>query len=232
MHSYVIYYLYIYDFMIYNIHIHFNMQCSSADPTSLLLLADLAERSPVTLWSSSGSNGEALAGLFQGVLTSLQSNSSAANTNNGDRIEASLEAVVRVAIASDEAAAAAAPGTANSNSSSKTKTKVVPSSPASHLGKATLPALLGMVVTSSDSTADNSDNSDSQQRCLQTLAHAAANCPSLLAGDMQTLTCLLQTCVGIAQSRSRDVVPGDDSAAVALSALEVLASLVDVPDVR
>ena len=213
------------------------MQCSAADPTSLLLLADLAERSPLTLWSSSGTNGEALAGLFQGVLTSLNN-----STNNSDQVEASLEAVVRVAIASDEAAAAAASGSTGGNAilraiqsqsgdaasgsdKASSKSKVAPSSPASHLGRATLPTLLGMVASSNDA--------DSQQRCMQTLAHAAGHCPSLLAGDMQTLTCLLQSCVGIAQVQSQEIVGGDpDAAAVALSALEVLASLVDVTDAR
>ena len=95
--------MYVYFFLPFNI-----LQCSAADPTSLLLLSDLAERSPLTLWSSSGTNGEALAGLFQGVLQSLSANS--ATNNSSDQVEASLEAVVRVAIASDEAAAAAASG--------------------------------------------------------------------------------------------------------------------------
>ena len=197
-------------------------QCSAADPTSLLLLSDLAERSPITLWSSSGTNGEALAGLFQGVLTSLQSSSSSGSSTVGDQVEASLEAVVRVAIASDEA-------TAGSGECQNAK-KVVPSSPASHLGKATLPTLLNMVA--SGNTPRSAHDADSQQRCMQTLAHAATHCPSLLAGDMQTLTCLLQTCVGIAQAQSRDVAADPDAATVALSALEVLASLVDVTDVR
>lgn len=204
-------------------------------------MSDLAERSPITLWSSSGTNGEALAGLFQGVLTTLQSSS------RGDQVEASLEAVVRVAIASDEAAAAAASGgstndilraiqSQSGDATSKDgsgggggegkNTKVVPSSPASHLGKATLPTLLGMVA------GGNTNDADSQQRCMQTLAHAATHCPSLLAGDMQTLTCLLQTCVGIAQTQSQNVAADPDAATVALSALEVLASLVDVTDVR
>lgn len=204
-------------------------------------MSDLAERSPITLWSSSGTNGEALAGLFQGVLTTLQSSS------RGDQVEASLEAVVRVAIASDEAAAAAASGgstndilraiqSQSGDATSKDgsgggggegkNTKVVPSSPASHLGKATLPTLLGMVA------GGNTNDADSQQRCMQTLAHAATHCPSLLAGDMQTLTCLLQTCVGIAQMQSQNVAADPDAATVALSALEVLASLVDVTDVR
>eukprot|EP00562_Extubocellulus_spinifer_P029985 CAMPEP_0178718960 /NCGR_PEP_ID=MMETSP0699-20121125/22844_1 /TAXON_ID=265572 /ORGANISM="Extubocellulus spinifer, Strain CCMP396" /LENGTH=366 /DNA_ID=CAMNT_0020369113 /DNA_START=41 /DNA_END=1139 /DNA_ORIENTATION=- len=219
-------------------------QCSAADPTSLLLLADLAERSPV-----SGTNGEALASLFQGVLSALAQASSSSSGNSttavAEKVEASLEAIVQVAIASDVATSdgsnngdlarairsqAGAASAAADGSSAAGGVKVNPSSPASHLGRATLPSILAMIGGDGTNT-----DAEAQRRCMQKLSHAATHCPSLLAGDLQTLTCLIQICLGVAQrGTSSDAAAEDDEEArtASLSSLEVLASLVDVADVR
>ena len=217
-----------------------NKQCTAADPTSLLLLADLAERSPVTLWRSSGTNGEALAALFQGVLSALAQASSSSSSNNitavAEKVEASLEAIVQVAIASDVATSDDGSNNGDlarairTHGSSAGDVKVNPSSPASHLGRATLPSILGMIGGDGTNT-----DAEAQRRCMQKLSHAATHCPSLLAGDLQTLTCLIQICLGVAQrGTSSDAAADDDDEAqtASLSSLEVLASLVDVADVR
>ena len=216
-------------------------QCTAADPASLLLLSDLAERSPLTLWSAGGSNGENLANLFQGVLSTLRQQSGAGSAPTAAQIEATLEAAVQVASAS-ELAAEAGPGgdphdlsrTIRSQTGEQSGggggRRVSPSSPASHLGRAALPPLLDLV------SAGLSADPDAQRRCMEKLSHAAAHCPSLLSGDMGTLTGVVESCLGCAHSGAAAAAAAplwaQDARAAALASLEALSSLVSVPDVR
>eukprot|EP00934_Nitzschia_sp_Nitz4_P004493 Nitzschia sp. Nitz4//scaffold60_size111251//18533//21999//NITZ4_004140-RA/size111251-augustus-gene-0.119-mRNA-1//-1//CDS//3329555543//4483//frame0 len=86
------------------------------------------------------------------------------------------------------------------------------SSPSAQLGPTLLPVLSALPSSPVCST-------------LQQFSHAAISCPSLLAGNTQVLTALVETCLGLASSPSF-------STEVQLAALQVLASLVSVGDIK
>jgi hypothetical protein len=89
-------------------------------------------------------------------------------------------------------------------------------SAAASLGNSCLGTVLSWMVSSNDP--------DAVQACLQHLSHAAVNCPSLLAGTTPVLESCVATCLEMATTKH----PSD----VRLAALQVLASLVSVGDVK
>eukprot|EP00957_Ditylum_brightwellii_P129391 9870673-Ditylum_brightwellii.AAC.1 len=72
-------------------------------------------------------------------------------------------------------------------------------------------------------TPSNSD--ELLSRCMEHLSHAASNCPSLLAGDGQALSFLARTCLSVAGISALEE-------STRLSALEVLAAVCDIDDVK
>jgi len=207
-------------------------QCASSDVPSLRLLSDLADRSPLSLWRSSGTDGEALLSLLQSSVNAV------ASGGIMDKVDAVLEAVVNVSIASQTAAKSAVSATAGGETNElmaaiRAQTEdnehaksipVDPKSFASKLGKACLPSLLAALARSGGTDPDARGNA------ARKLSHASTRCPSLVAGDIGVLGCLIKTCLALARigSGSED----EDEANASLAALEVLASAVEVDDVR
>ena len=87
-----------------------------------------------------------------------------------------------------------------------------------NLGVTCLLPTLGPMSTCTDEYA--------QLECLQSLGQAAITCPSLLAGNPNVLQSVLQMCLGLATNNNTN------APSVSLAALQVLASLVSVSDIR
>lgn len=97
------------------------------------------------------------------------------------------------------------------------------SSPAAQLGSSLL-ELLGPISTCPDESI--------LLDCLQNLSNAAVTCPSLLAGQSNVLHGVIKLCLGLAVVRPTSVQEYSNGNGVTLSALQVLASLVSVADIR
>ena len=109
------------------------------------------------------------------------------------------------------------------------KLSIQPNSKAALIGKSCLPPLLNATITLINKvTASPSLSSfeDIIQSIMQTLSHCASTCPSLLAGgDVNLITMVCQTLVSVGENNYLD--PN-----VKLSALEALATLCMVPDMK
>jgi len=180
------------------------LQCRNADAVSLRLLANIAERTPNVLCKTTPD----FIGMFQATTASLQS------SMNPESSAALTEAICYVAIAT-QVAGSGTPGAISFLSSTHLDNVNVDSnSPAAQLGTYCLVPLLSMMEPIS--------RQDSIHSCLQHLAHAATTCPSLLAGYANVFSALTQTCLKISSTSSD----------LALSAVQVLASLCSVGQVR
>lgn len=92
------------------------------------------------------------------------------------------------------------------------------SSVAANMGSSLIPILSHLPSTKDDEAVQN---------CLQHLSHAAVTCPSLLGGSAPVLEALVSSCLQIAQSTT-----GIDNNDNRMAAMEVLASLLSVGDVK
>ena len=153
------------------------LQCVKADVFSLRLLASLADRASVPL-NSSGSIQQ-LPVVFGQSLSTLSTLS---------QMTAMTEAIVYTSIASE--------GSNPMGISSTTDLEIDPSSAATMFGKSCLSPLLDKLSSCITTTSDN----DTLSLTLQHLSHAAGTCPSLLAGDLQVFSTLVQTCLSVAHS--------------------------------
>ena len=178
------------------------LQCVKADVFSLRLLASLADRASVPL-NSSGSIQQ-LPVVFGQSLSTLSTLS---------QMTAMTEAIVYTSIASE--------GSNPMGISSTTDLEIDPSSAATMFGKSCLSPLLDKLSSCITTTSDN----DTLSLTLQHLSHAAGTCPSLLAGDLQVFSTLVQTCLSVAHSTLLQV-------STQLAALQVLSILCSNHDVK
>lgn len=179
-----------------------SFQIRNADPVSLHLLANIAERAPSVLCKTAPD----FFGIIQASIASCQTPESMA---------ALIEALCYVAIAT-QVAASGQPDAISFLSTTRLDHLTVDSnSPAARLGSACLVPLLQQMR--------QIPHQDAVHSCLEHLAHAASTCPSLLAGDIHVFDALVRTCLEIATCGSTEL---------ALSACQVLASLTCVGYVK
>jgi hypothetical protein len=178
-------------------------------------LADLADRSPLTLWSS----GISIISLFAGV-TSVQLTL--------HQLEAVLEAITSVSIAYEKAKRVSVNG-AKSNIEktllmqfSERCTQIDVNSPPAELGRVYMPTLLHNLVAYAEGDVDV------LSKCMEHLSSGAMECPSLLAGGESLLTALLQTCMSFAQSTNAE----EEFNHIKLSALDVMTTICSVPPIK
>jgi hypothetical protein len=171
-------------------------QCRNADPVSLGLLANLADRVPSIMGKTN------LTDIFQSAISTLQS------SVRPDALQALTEAICNVAVATEKK---------SSPLPEQQNITVDSASPAAQLGTTTLSFIFNMMEQIIQDEA-------SLQKCLQHLAHAASTCPSLLAGDVNVFLALVRT--------SLKVTTSSTSSELALSAMQVMASLCDVVFVK
>eukprot|EP00978_Attheya_sp_CCMP212_P011165 scaffold27362_cov51-Attheya_sp.AAC.5 len=227
--------------------------CAAADIACLGLLSNLSERAPTTLWKNGTYNG--LSTILQQAISSIPQPTATSNSNNkGDgvrRVEAILNAVCRIAIASDLTAKHESQkhlngngNVSNNNNNNKefilnaiqsqigegTPKQIDSSSAAAHLGSVCLVPLLKQLVVSLQTSAIGSVDDEVYSKCMQHLSHCATQCPSLLAGTIETLYALVQTCMMLV--REGATMFGGETHYVRLSCLQVLASICEVTDVK
>lgn len=183
----------------------------------LHLLGDLADCSPLALWSSNLN----ITSFFVGV-TSLRLTL--------QQLEAALEAIVSVSIAYEKAKRVSTNGAKSDIEKallmqfSERCIEIDINSPPAELGRVYLPTLLHSVI----GYAESSKDTDAISQCMSHLSSASIECPSLLAGGDTILTILLQTCMAVAQLGRND----DEFTFVKLSALDVLSTICSVPPIK
>jgi hypothetical protein len=101
---------------------------------------------------------------------------------------------------------------------------VDPASRAAQLGPCLLP-ILEWIHSSTATAAPAPAHEACALSILQELAHAAVSCPSLLAGNAQVLSTLIQTCLQVATTSTT-------TSHLQLAALHVVSSLISVGDVK
>ncbi|KAL7537732.1 hypothetical protein ACHAXR_008907 [Thalassiosira sp. AJA248-18] len=199
--------------------------CAAMDTMYLRLLTDIAERSPVTLWSVGTT--EIFSSLFRGQTTSLE------------QLEPSMGALTQVGIAYEKAKRVMSATTSDGEKSSEVEkallaqfpeacTTVNSNSPPAHLGKLFLPNMLEALVNFS--TQSNSQQVDVLSECTSHLSTCAMQCPSLLAGDESSLTALMRGCMSLAQINNPE--NDEDVTFLKLSALDVFATISAVPQIK
>lgn len=217
--------------------------CSAGDMPSLYLLSSLAQQSPLSLKKAKGNE---LPSLLQATISALVKTIDENNAPNNQLIhqlqciQVIFEAMNHISIACDMVY----PQSLSENpkermiqliqimSQTETNPKklsIQPNSKAAVIGKSCLPPLLNAIITIiNKATASSSLSSfeDAIQSIMQTLSHCASTCPSLLSGgDINLATMVCQTFVSIGENNYLDPT-------VKLSALEALATLCMVPDMK
>jgi len=193
--------------------------CAAMDTMYLRLLASVAERSPVALWSVG--TAETLSSLFRGNIASLET------------LEAALGALCEVGIAYEKAKRVAQSGKDDEIEKAllaqfpETCTSVNSSSPPAQLGKLLLPSMLEALVRFS---VQPSSPAIILSDCATHLATCADRCPSLLAGDAASLEAVMRACMSVAQVANSQ--EDEDVTYLKLSALDVLATISAVPQIK
>ena len=195
------------------------------DLVFLRLLSDISERSPCTLWSVGSI--DIFSSLFRTSVEKLQQRASSL-----EQLEASMGALCEVGIAYEKAKRALS--TESENEIEKAVmaqfpakyANVDPKSPVAHLGRMYLPTMLEAMVTFATHA---STQVDILSNCMSHLSACSSQCPSLLAGDETSLASLMRACMSIAQINSQD---DEDITFLRLSALDVLATIVCVPQIK
>mmetsp|Transcript_8011 Transcript_8011/g.18079 ORF Transcript_8011/g.18079 Transcript_8011/m.18079 type:complete len:1133 (-) Transcript_8011:122-3520(-) len=193
--------------------------CIAMDIMYLKLLTDIAEQSPVTLWSVGDT--ATFSALFHGQSSSLE------------QLEASLGALCQVGIAYEKAKRVSE-GNKETNEVERLLlaqfpencTDVNPNSPPAHLGKLFLPNMLEALVTHTTSQTQM----DVLSNCMSHLSTCSNQCPSLLAGDDTCLLALMRGCTSIAQITNTQ--NDEDVTFLRLSALDVFATITAVPQIK
>ena len=191
------------------------------DTMYLRLLSDIAERSPVTLWSAGST--DIFSSIFRGQTSTLE------------QLEASMGALCQVGIAYERAKRVmSVQSDRKTNEVEKALlsqfencTTVNSSSPPAHLGKLLVPSMLETLVNFSTVPSTQVDMLSS---CVSHLSTCSNQCPSLLAGDESSLTALMRACMSIAQITNHD--NDEDVTFLKLSALDVFATISAVPQIK
>lgn len=200
-------------------------QCGEMDPVTFQLLGDIADRSPLTLWSVG--NAESFSSLFSGSMELIQR-----STCSLDQLEACMGALVQVGIAHEKAQRIMSLGKDQMEQAimaqfDEKSTTVDASSPSAIFGKHFLPTMLEALTVFGNSLSSN--QVDVMTSCMSHLSTCSIQCPSMLAGDDTSLTCLLRTCMKFAQINSQG---DEDITFLKLSALDVLATITSVPQIK
>jgi len=203
-------------------------KCGVMDPMTFQLLGDIADRSPLTLWSVG--SAEVFSSLFSGSMELIQRSACSL-----EQLEACIGALVQVGIAYEKAQRIM-----SSQSSSRDQTEqalmaqfdekstiVDASSPSAIIGKYFLPTVLEALVANGNPLRSN--QIDVLSSCMSHLSTCSIQCPSMLAGDDTSLTCLLRTCMYFAQINSQG---DEDITFLKLSALDVMATITSVPQIK
>jgi ribosomal protein S7 len=174
--------------------VHFVLfpQCRDADPVSLRLLANLADRVPGIMGKTN------LTDIFQSAISTLQS------SLRPDALEALTEAICNVAVATENKSSCLGP---------ERNVTVDSACPASRLGTTTLPFVFNLMEKIIHKEA-------LLQKCLQHLAHAASTCPSLLAGDVNVFLALVRTCLKVTTTCTLDLALSAMQVLASLCAVE------------
>ena len=196
------------------------------DTMFLKLLTDIAERSPITLWSVG--NTDTFSSLFRGQPTSLE------------QLESSIGALCQVGIAYEKTKRvndASSTGQATNEIEKallaqfpENCTSVNSNSPPARLGKLFLPNMLEALVAASTTPQSTATQVDVLSNCMSHLSTCSNQCPSLLAGDETSLTSLMRACMSIAQLAN--VHNDEDITFLRLSALDVFATITAVPQIK
>lgn len=193
------------------------------------LLGDIADRSPLTLWSVG--NAEVFSSLFSGSIELIQQHS----TCSLEQLEACMGALVHVGIAHEKAQRIMSLQSSSRDQIEQAlmaqfdekSTTVDASSPSAIIGKHFLPTMLEALVAFGNPLPSN--QIDVLSSCMSHLSTCSIQCPSMLAGDDTSLTCLLRTCMFFAQVNSQG---DEDITFLKLSALDVLATITGVPQIK
>eukprot|EP00985_Skeletonema_marinoi_P027946 scaffold23596_cov208-Skeletonema_marinoi.AAC.4 len=179
--------------------------CGNMDPMTFQLLGDIADRSPLTLWSVGSAELEASMGaLLQVGIAHEKAQRIMSSSSSKDQMEQALMAQF------DEKS-----------------TTVDASSPSAIIGKHFLPTMLEALTIFGNSLSSN--QVDVMSSCMSHLSTCSIQCPSMMAGDDTSLTCLLRTCMKFAQINSQG---DEDITFLKLSALDVLATITSVPQIK
>jgi hypothetical protein len=110
-------------------------------------------------------------------------------------------------------------------------------SPPARLGMEFLPRVLeSIIVHASHATTSSSscrNRADYLLRCASHLSSCAERCPSILAGDDIALSSTMRTCMALARHVPKiDEYDVDEVSSLRLMALDVLATMCSVPDIK
>ncbi len=195
------------------------------DIMHLRLLADISERSPVTLWTVG--NVHIFASLFRNTIGKLHQ-----KAVPPEHLEAFLGALCQVGVAYEKSKKFTTAQSVHDMEKMITaqfdvKTaNVDPSSPAAELGKKYLPSILDSL----DSLVSSGCNHvHVLTNCMAHLSTCSVQCPSILLGDEQSLWALVRSCMSIGQLTNH---VDDRVSFLRLSALDVLASVSSVPQIK
>ena len=198
------------------------------DPLTFQLLGDIADRSPLTLWSVG--SVEVFSSLFSSSIELIQRGSYTLK-----QLEGLLHALLQVGIAHEKAKRIMSSQSASRDQIEQVlmaqfeeKSSTVDASSASALiGKMFLPTILeGLTAAGNPLPTTQIDILSS---CMSHLSTCSIQCPSMLAGDDSSLTCLLRTCMHFAQLNNQG---NEDISFLKLSALDVLATITNVPQIK
>ena len=198
------------------------------DPLTFQLLGDIADRSPLTLWSVG--NAESFSSLFSGSMELIQR-----STCSLEQLEACMGALLQVGIAHEKAQRIMSSPNSGKDIMEQAlmaqfdekSTTVDASSPSAIIGKHFLPTLLEALTVFGNSLSPN--QIEVMSKCMSHLSTCSIQCPSMLAGDDTSLTCLLRTCMKFAQINGQG---DEDITFLKLSALDVLATITSVPQIK
>jgi hypothetical protein len=203
-------------------------KCDAMDTVTFQLLGDIADRSPLTLWSVG--SAEAFSSLFSGSIELIQR-----STCSLEQLEACIGALVQVGIAHEKAQRIMSSQCFSRDQTEQAlmaqfdekSTTVDASCPSAIIGKHFLPTMLEALVAFGNQLPSN--QIDALSSCMSHLSTCSIQCPSMLAGDDAALTCLLRTCMYFAQINSQG---DEDIMFLKLSALNVLATITSVPQIK
>jgi hypothetical protein len=197
------------------------------DVMFLRLLNDIAERSPVTLWTVG--NLDTFSSLFRSTNEKMQSCSL-------EQVETAMGALCQVGIAYEKAKRVISAENKKPSSNEIEKallaqfpeksTSVETNSPPADLGKMYMPSMLNALVSFATPVPSHLDVLTS---CMGHLSTCSLQCPSMLAGGESSLTFLMRSCMSIAQISSHD---DEDITFLRLSALDVLATISGIPQIK
>ena len=150
-------------------------QCGNMDPMTFQLLGDIADRSPLTLWSVG--SAEVFSSLFSGSMEHIQR-----STCSLDQLEASMGALLQVGIAHEKAQRIMSSTQSKDQMEQalmaqfdEKSTTVDASSPSAIIGKHFLPTMLEALTVFGNSLSSN--QVDVMSSCMSHLSTCSIQCP-------------------------------------------------------